>query len=110
MHSAGCDVAFQPRLHFFQDRAPVGIVTQANYGQEHGLLERPKHIRHNGYIVVFERALSRSNVSHRVQKTANGLSGDPVPLSIALEGQAPLPPDINPVTLSRLPPATSPLT
>jgi hypothetical protein len=53
------DVAFKALLHILQNRASVGLVTQADDGDEYRLLEGSQGIRHVAYIVGIKRCLSR---------------------------------------------------
>ncbi len=36
----------EPRLHFLENRPPVGLVPQPDDGEEHRLFERAQHVRH----------------------------------------------------------------
>jgi hypothetical protein len=46
MGGAGRDVAPEARLDFFQYRAAVGVLSEADNREQHGLLERTKNIGH----------------------------------------------------------------
>src|SRR5580698_7877030 len=69
VHSARGDVALQPCLDLFQNRATIGFVMKTDDGEKHGLFERAEHISHNNYIVVLMAHLSTRRSSASVGAT-----------------------------------------
>jgi hypothetical protein len=58
MRGACGHLSLEPRLDGLQNRATVRLFTQTQHLEEDGLLECPKHVCHNNYIVVIGRAPS----------------------------------------------------